>query len=240
MTLQNKTALVTGASRGIGRGIALKLAQNGAFVFVNYVRDESAAQEVVALIKQNGGRAQAVRADVSDLAQHEALFAPVGSLDILVNNAGTARMSAFDEATPEDFDLLFNLNVRGLFFATQRALRQMNERGRIINISSVASRGGAGFDAYAATKGALNTLTFGWAKSVGGRGITVNAVSPGGVETDLVRDGIPLEIQEHIANSSVFKRLGQPDDIAGVVAFLASDEARWITGREIVVDGGSI
>ena len=245
MQLENKTALVTGASRGIGRAIATKLAQEGAHVAVNYHSSREEAEKVMASIKKSGGNAFVVQGDIANLDDIAQVLAAVknelGALDILVNNAGTGEFVSFDEATPEHFDKQFNLNVRGLFFLTQSALPLMNDNGRIINISSISSRGlsieGA---AYNASKAAVNALTFSFAKGLGARGITANAVSPGLVETDLARSSFTREEIEHMKGSAALGRIGQPDDIADIIAFLASDAARWITGREIVADGGTI
>lgn len=245
MKLQNKTALITGASRGIGRGIALKLAQEGARVAVNFNSSEDEAREVVAQIENAGGKAFAIQGDVSIIEGIETLFQnfdkEADSLDILVNNAGTGEFVDFDKATPEHFDKQFNLNVRGLFFTTQAALRRMNEGGRIINISSIAARGlsidGA---AYGATKGAVNTITSALSKGLGERGITVNCVSPGAIETELLAASFDEETKERMKNASQFGRLGQVEDIADIVAFLASDDARWLTGRELIADGGTL
>jgi 3-oxoacyl-[acyl-carrier protein] reductase len=243
--LENKRALVTGGSRGIGRGIALELAAGGAHVCVNYRTDEAAAREVVEAIASAGGQAWAAAGDIAELDEIDRLFAQVkekwGELDILVNNAGLGEFVPFDQATPEHFDRLFVLNVRGLFFATQAALAIMADGGRVINISSIASRGlsGAGA-AYGATKAAVNALTSALSKDLGERKITVNAVSPGVIDTDLARASFSDEDMERIARASLFGRAGTTDDVAGIVAFLASEQARWITGREIVADGGTL
>ncbi|RYX85750.1 SDR family oxidoreductase [bacterium] len=241
MQLENKVALVTGASRGIGRAIALRLAREGAFVWVNYTHNEEAAREVVTQIEAAGGHAQTVKADVSDLAQIETLFAGIDSLDILVNNAGFGDFVEFDKIDAAHFDGMFNLNVRGLFFVTQAALRVMRDGGRIVNISSIASRGFSGSAAvYAATKAAVNAFTSAISKDVGGRGITVNAVSPGPIKTELYDTAFDDEAKKRMASNSVFNRIGETDDVADVVAFLCSDASRWITGREILADGGVV
>jgi 3-oxoacyl-[acyl-carrier protein] reductase len=245
MTLNHKTALVTGGSRGIGRAIALKLAEQGARVAINYRGAAQSAQEVVAQIEKNGGQTFAVQGDVTTQEGIEQIFGEVekqfSGLDILVNNAGLGEFVPFEQATPEHFDKQFNLNVRALFFVTQRAWGLLNNGGRIINISSIASRGfSADAAAYSATKGAVNSLTTAWSKSLGERGITVNAISPGFVETDLARASFTQEEIERMAKGTVFGRGGQPEDVADIVAFLASDAARWITGREIVADGGTL
>ncbi len=245
MRFENKTALVTGASRGIGRAIAEKLAQEGARVAVNYHSSKDDAEAVVAHIEKQGGSAFAVQGDVSQLDDIAQVLATVksefGALDILVNNAGTGEFVSFAQATPSHFDKQFNLNVRGLFFLTQGALEIMNDGGRVINISSISSRGlGSEGAAYGATKAAVNALSFALAKGVGKRGITINAVSPGLVKTDLSRSSFSDDDIARMESAATLGRSGQPEDIADIVAFLASDAARWITGREIVADGGTI
>ncbi|BCM90090.1 putative oxidoreductase YgfF [Abditibacteriota bacterium] len=241
MQLENKIALVTGGSRGIGRAIALRLASEGAFVWVNYTKHQEAAHEVVAQIEAAGGHAQTVHADISDLGQIETLFGNIEALDILVNNAGYGDFVPFDKIDAAHFDGMFNLNVRGLFFTTRHALRVIRDGGRIVNISSIASRGFSGEGAvYASTKAAVNAFTTAISKDVGARGITVNAVSPGPVQTELFDVAFDDEAKKRMASNSVFNRIGQTDDIADIVAFLCSDGARWITGREIVADGGVI
>jgi len=241
MSLSGKTALVTGASRGIGRAIALSLASQGAHVIVNYHSNVDAANEVVSLIEQNGGTATAIKADVAKLGQIDELFSQIDRLDILVNNAGFGDFQSFPTIDAAHFDGMFNLNVRGLFFTTQKALEKMNDGGRIINISSIASRGFSGNAAvYAATKAAVKAFSTALSKDLGERKITVNSVSPGPVETELFETAFDEEAKKRMASNSVFNRLGQTEDIADVVLFLASDASRWITGREIVADGGVI
>jgi len=242
--VNGKVALVTGGARGIGRAIALKLAQNGASVVVNYARRADAAEEVVTAIQGDGGRAIAVGADLAQVAEVRHLFAKTiehfGRLDILVNNAGTAIFAPLTEITEEDFDSLFALNVKGAVFALQEAARRMENDGRIINISSgITISGGPGGALYAGTKGALEQFTLAAAKELGPRGITVNTVSPGMVDTDLMHAVIPAEHQKSAVENSLFGRLGQPQDIADVVAFLASEEARWLTGLNIRANGGA-
>lgn len=243
VNLQRKVALVTGASRGIGAGIARTLAAHGASIVVNYARNAEAARSVVDAIEHAGGRALALQADVSQLDAHERLIREVerhfGQLDILVNNAALITTAPLLEATPDDFDRQFATNVRGLMFLTQRAVRGMREGGRIVNVSSVAATATPPtYSAYAATKAAVNAFTGVWARELGGRGITVNSISPGPVETDMHWAVQTKESTATLAAMSPFGRLGQPNDIADVVAFLCAHEARWITGREIIVDGG--
>jgi 3-oxoacyl-[acyl-carrier protein] reductase len=241
MQFSRKTALVTGASRGIGRAIAISLGAQGAHVFVNYRSNDEAANEVVEAIQQRGGTATAIKADVADLDQINELFSKIDKLDILVNNAGFGDFQPFLTIDAAHFDGMFNLNVKGLFFTTQKALEKMNDGGRIINISSIASRGFSGDAAvYAATKAAVNAFSSALSKDLGARNITVNSVSPGPVETELFAVAFDEESKKRMAKNSVFNRLGQPDDIADIVSFLASDAGRWITGRELVADGGVI
>ena len=242
-TLNGKVALVTGASRGIGASIARKLAAQNASVVVNYQHNEDAAQKVVADIRQDGGRAVALRRDVADTQSHEQIVREVvrhfGAIDILVNNAGVFGSQSLDGSTIDEFDRLFATNVRGLFFLTQQTARVLRDGGRIVNISSVAAAGRfPNMSIYAATKAAVHALTSVWARELGGRGITVNSVSPGATNTDATHAAHTEETIQMLAGMSLFGRLGQPDDIGDAVAFLCSPEARWITAREIIADGG--
>ncbi|MCO5988018.1 glucose 1-dehydrogenase [Actinoallomurus spadix] len=250
--LEGKVALVTGGSRGIGRAIAERLARDGAAVAVAYARDEVAASETVARIRKDGGRAFAVRAELGrhgDAARLWAAFdaeggeyAPGGRLDIIVNNAGIGRSSSLASLTEEEFDEVFAVNVRAPFFIVQQGLTRLRDGGRIINISSGAARlAMPEIIAYSSTKGALDTFTLNLAKELGPRGITVNSVAPGIVDTDVNASwlrGDP-EAEAHAASLAALGRVGQPEDIADVVAFLASDDARWVTGRVIDATGGA-
>ena len=243
MKLQNKTALVTGASRGIGRAIALRLARDGARVVVHYKDSEDKANEVVGEIETAGGSAVALRADIGDVAEVRRLFSEVEAhcqtLDILVNNAGGADFKVLEEVSEDDFDSTFDLNVRGLFFVTQSAARLMNDGGRIVNISSGITRVNSGAGAvYAGSKAAVEAFTRCWSEDLGKRGITVNTVSPGMVETDLLLSTTPRENLDNMAKMSPFGRLGTPQDIADVVAFLCSQDARWLTAQNILANGG--
>ena len=243
MRLKDKVAVVTGASRGIGRAIALRLAEDGAAVAVNYKSSEAAAQEVARAIEGRGGRAFAVQADVATVAAAQDLFAAVkaefGGLDILVNNAGTAEFKALPEVTEAHFDAIFNLNTRGLLFATQAATKLMRDGGRIINISSGITRvNAAGGAVYSGSKAAVEAFTRCWAAELGPRGITVNTVSPGMTETELLMEVMPREALESARQQTPLGRLGQPADIADVVAFLCSDEARWLTAQNLLANGG--
>jgi 3-oxoacyl-[acyl-carrier protein] reductase len=243
MTLQGKTALVTGASRGIGRAIALRLAKEGARVAVHYRDNEDKAQEVVTEIIDNGGAAIALQADIADLLEIRQMMGELEAqwkrLDILVNNAGGAKFAPLAEVTEDDFDAIFDLNVRGLFFTTQEAIRIMNNDGRIINISSGITRVNAcGGSVYSGSKAAVEAFTRSWSNELGGRGITVNTVSPGMTETDLMRQVTAEDSREGLAAQSPFGRLGQPEDIADVVTFLCTSDARWLTAQNILANGG--
>jgi 3-oxoacyl-[acyl-carrier protein] reductase len=245
---KRKVAVVTGGSRGIGRAIALRLAQGGAgregaHVIVNFRHGEDAAREVVRLIEEGGGSAEALGGDWADDASREAFFGAVastwGHVDWLVNNAGAAAFAPLEQVTPESFDSMFGLNVRGLFFGTQRAAGMMREGGRIVSISSGITRVNAsGASVYAASKAAVEMFTKSWAAELGPHGITVNAVSPGMTHTDLLREVASDEVLESMKAQTPLGRLGQPEDIADVVAFLCSDEARWLTAQNLLANGG--
>ena len=252
MRLNGRTALVTGGGRGIGRAIATRLAADGALVAVHYGRDAESAAKVVAGINEAGGRAFVVGADLGLPGAAETLWegfdaavAEAGAepgVDILVNNAGISSSADLAGTTEADFDRIFAVNVKGPFFLIQRALDRLRDNGRIINISSGSTRiASPPMVTYSMTKGALNTLTFTLAKQLGERGITVNAVVPGIVDVDSnaawLRDN-----PEQLAfwgSFSAFNRVGQPADIADVVAFLASEDARWITGQCVDATGGA-
>jgi len=246
MSLSGKIALVTGASRGIGRGIALELARQGAKVVVNYQRNAGAAQEVVAAIKAAGGEAIAVQADVSVAAEAQALIKAVtdayGRLDILVNNAGTTRDNLLAMMKEEDWDVVLNTNLKSAFHCCKAALRTMMRQryGRIVNITSVSGLAGqAGQTNYSASKAGVIGFTKALAKEVGPRNITVNCVAPGYVETDLTRD-LPAELKGKMLELTPLGRFGTVEDIAAAVAFLASDGASYITGQCLSVDGGLV
>ncbi|HEY4144314.1 SDR family NAD(P)-dependent oxidoreductase [Pinirhizobacter sp.] len=244
-TLAGKTALVTGASRGIGRATAIALAKAGAQVIVHYGSSQKEADAVVNDIIATGGRAQKVGADLSrpdgphDLAKH--VRGIVGDrLDILVANAGVSKAASIEELTVEDFDQLFAVNVRAPYFLVQQLLPTMCKGGTIIFTSSLVARAVAGtLSAYAATKGAVDTLVKHFAAALGERGIRVNAVAPGVVDTDMSNFTKTEAGREGALSMQALKRLATPEDIAGVIAFLACDDARWITGDTIRVDGGS-
>ncbi|GLS23853.1 short-chain dehydrogenase [Labrys miyagiensis] len=244
-SLSGKTALVTGASRGIGRSSALALARAGAQVLVHYGQGKAEAQLVVEEIRGTGGRAEIVAADLAaadgagKLAQQ--VRAVVGDrLDILVANAGISKAATIEETTVEDFDRLFAVNVRAPFFLVQQLLPIMCQGCSVILLSSLAARASVGtIPAYAATKGAVDTLVKHFAAALGPRGIRVNAVAPGIVQTDMSNFTKTDAGRDFALGIQALKRLAEPDDIGGAVAFLASDEARWITGDTLRVDGGS-
>ncbi|AYB46972.1 SDR family oxidoreductase [Paenibacillus lautus] len=243
--LMGKVAIVTGASRGIGREIAERLAENGAKVVVNYASSPAKAEEVVGRIKQGGGEARAIQADISQVAEIERLFRETieayGGIDILVNNAGIMTTKPIAAMTEEDFDQQFAINVKGTYFAIQQAFRHMNSGGRIINFStSVAGQMFPTYSVYAGTKGAVEQFTRQLAKEFGPKGITINAVAPGPINTELFTVGKSEEQIAGIVNMNAFGRLGEPDDIAGVVLFLASEESKWITGQTLRVNGGFV
>ena len=251
-TLQNKTALVTGASRGIGRATAVALAEAGAHVLVHYGRSTREAESLVAAIETKGGRANAISADLGTPNGAALLAEQVRSivgdrLDVLVSNAGVSKSAPIADYTVEDFDNLFATNVRSPFFLVQQLLPVLSEGSNIIMITSVVARtvvGKPGLEnpsilAYASTKGALETLVKNWAAILGPRGIRVNAVAPGVIDTDMSNFTKTEAGREVTLGMQALKRIGKPEDIADVVAFLASDGARWITGASIPVDGGT-
>lgn len=241
--LHNKIALVTGASRGIGRAIALRLARDGATVAVHYNNREDAALEVVREIEKANGRAAAFQADLGDIAAVQKMVqivaADLGTVDILVNNAGQAQFGPLIEVDESAYDAMFATNTKGLFFLTQAVVRQMNDGGRIVNISSGITRANvAGGSAYAGSKAAIEAFTRCWAAELGPRGITVNVVSPGMTETDLLLEVTPREVLDAFIAQTPLGRLGKPGDIADVVAFLCSEEARWLTAQNVLANGG--
>jgi len=243
--LSGKTALVTGASRGIGRASAMALARAGAQVLVHYSSGEKEADAVVAEIRKDGGRAEKAGADLRQADGPHMLAkrvrAVVGDrLDILVANAGISKSASIEDTTVGDFDNLFAVNVRAPFFLVQQLLPVLGKGSNIIFTSSLAARASVGtLSAYGATKGAIDTLVKHFASALGFRGIRVNAVAPGVVETDMSNFAKTETGREVTLGMQALKRVAQPDDIGAVVAFLASDDARWITGDSIHVDGGS-
>ena len=243
--LNAKTAIVTGASRGIGRAIAIKLGAMQASVVVNYHRDIRAAEKTVADIQSAGGRAVAVQADMRRVAEIRLLvdraITAFGSLDILVNNAGIRIFKPIAAVTEAEFDDIFAANVKGVFFACQMAAQRMADGGRIINISSSVTRVlMADYGPYAATKGAVDQITRVLAKELGPRGITVNAVSPGPTDTELFRQGKSKQQIDGFAQATALGRIGTPADIAAAVALLVGEGAGWISGQNICVNGGFV
>jgi 3-oxoacyl-[acyl-carrier protein] reductase len=239
--LAGKVALVTGASRGIGRAIAERLGRNGANVAITYAGNREKAEAVVKTIQNNGVQAIAIQSDTSKIEETRSLFQSVintfGQLDIVVNNVGVSVYKLTTDITESDFDRVFDTNAKGTFFALQEAAKYINNGGRIISLSSGATKqsiptGGL----YAASKAAIEQFSFALSKELGHRGITVNLVSPGVTETDGLI--MPADALEHLIQSTPLGRLGQTTDIADVVAFLSSDDARWVNGQTIQVNGG--
>ena len=241
--LTDKTALVTGGSRGIGAGIAKRLAADGASVAITYSKGAEAAASVVKEIEHAGGKAMAIQADAADAkavtAAVEQIVATFGRLDVLVNNAGTAIPKPFQETTLEELDRVIDINVRGTMIATQAALRHMQDGGRIIMIGSCVGERmmTPGLVPYAATKGAVKMLSQGLSREVGSRGITVNTIQPGPIDTDLNPDAGDWATPQR-ANTALH-RYGHVEDVAALVAFVAGPEAAYITGANLTVDGGT-
>jgi 3-oxoacyl-[acyl-carrier protein] reductase len=244
--LKGKTAIVTGAARGIGKAIALKLARLGANVVINYRSSLSSAEELINEIESNGGSALAVKADISNFSEAETLIKETmkhfGSIDILVNNAGITKDALILRMKEEDFDNVINTNLKGTFNCIKHAAPIMlkQKSGKIINISSVIGIvGNAGQVNYAAAKAGIIGLTKATAKELASRGITVNAVAPGFIQSDMT-DILSDKVKEGILNTIPLKRLGSTDDVANITAFLASPEADYVTGQVINVDGGMV
>jgi len=241
--LEGKIALVTGASRGIGAAIAKRLAADGAKVAITYTKGTDAAASVVKTIEHAGGKAIAIQADATNAdavkAAIEKIIATFGGLDVLVNNAGTAIPNKFEDATLEELDRVIDLNIRGTFIATQAALKRMNKGGRIISIGSCVGERmmTPGLAAYAATKGAIKMFTQGLSREVGDRGITVNNIQPGPIDTDLNPAAGEWAVPQK-ANTAL-NRYGSVDDIAAMVAFVAGPDASYITRASLTVDGGT-
>ena len=241
--LAGKVALVTGASRGIGAAIAKRLAGDGASVAITYAKDAKAAAAVVGAIESGGGKAIAIQADAADPkaihAAVEKVVATLGRIDVLVNNAGTAIPKLFEETTLEEMDHMIDLNFRGVMVATQAALKHMNDGGRIIMIGSCVGERNMtpGLAAYGATKGAVKMFTQGLSREVGARGITVNNVQPGPIDTDL--NPAAGEWAAPQKANTALNRYGQVDEVAALVAFVAGPESSYITGANLTVDGGT-
>ncbi|MFH7003880.1 SDR family oxidoreductase [Flavobacterium bizetiae] len=242
-TLNGKVVLVTGASRGIGATIANQIAEAGAKVIVNYSGNKEAADKVVEQIIAKGGDAIAVQADVSKTDEVKNLFdiaiAHFGKIDVLVNNAGIMITKLIKDTTDEDFSRQFDINVKGTFNTMREAATRLENNGSIINFSTSVNRIMLpSYATYVATKAAVEQLTRVFSKEVGSKGINVNSVSPGPTNTELFTNGKPQEVIDRLASLSAFNRLGEPDDIAKIVVFLASDNAKWITAQNIGVNGG--
>lgn len=241
--LEGKIALVTGSSRGIGRAIAERLARDGATVVVNYAKSADAAEQVLQEIRGAGGKAVAIRADIANVADVRKLYADIkqqfGHVDIVVNNAGVLPPTApVAEETEQTFDQVFGL-LKGTYFSMQEAARLMADGGRIVNISSSTTRSWSpGYSIYAGSKSAIEQFTRSLSRELGPRGITVNAVIPGLTDTDMI-SGYSQTVRDAVARNTTLGRIGKPQDIADVVAFMVSDDARWITGQLIVANGGS-
>jgi 3-oxoacyl-[acyl-carrier protein] reductase len=241
--LDKKVALITGGSRGIGAAIAKRLASDGASVAITYAKDSGAASAVVKAIEGDGGKAIAIQAEATDPKALEGAVektvATFGRLDVLVNNAGTAIPKAFEQTRLEEIDRMFNINVRGTLVATQAALKHMKTGGRIIMIGSCVGERmmTPGLAAYSATKGAVKMFTQGLSREVGGRGITVNNVQPGPIDTDLNPASGDWATPQKAATA--LGRYGKVDEVAALVAFVASPESSYITGANLTVDGGT-
>mgnify|MGYP001330469074 FL=1 len=246
MASDGRVSLITGGSRGIGKAIALQLASQGVQVAVNYISNRTAADEVVKLIENQGVSAVAVQGDVTKRADVERIFTTtaetLGSVEILVNNAGIISDSLLMRMSDEDWDSVIDLDLRSIFLCTREAIRTMlrNKWGRIINIGSVVGlRGNSGQANYAAAKAGMVGFTQSIAKEVASRNITVNCVAPGYVETDIVED-LPVDLKQSIMDRVPVGRFGYPEEIAGMVGFLASEAASYVTGQAIAVDGGLV
>ncbi|WP_153799779.1 SDR family NAD(P)-dependent oxidoreductase [Foetidibacter luteolus] len=244
--LQNKVAVVTGASKGIGAGIAKSLAAEGAAVVVNYASAKEGAEKVVEEIVSAGGKALAVQGDVSKAVDVERLFAETeaafGNVNVLVNNAGVYQFGTLEQITEDEFHRQFNINVLGLLLATQGAVKRFGDNGgSVINIGSTATRiTPPGSSVYTGTKGAVDSITQVLSKELGPKNIRVNSINPGMVETEGTHAAgfIGSDFQTDLVKTTPLGRIGQPDDIAPIAVFLASDDSRWLTGETIIASGG--
>ncbi len=253
MSTNNKIALVTGGSRGLGRDMALQLAKSGKDVLLTYNSNEEAAKAVVTEIEQMGRKAAALQLNTGDVKSFDAFYKEVARtltsvfgtdhFDCLVNNAGIGYYAPFAEVTEEKFDEQLNIHFKGVFFLTQKALPLINDNGSIVNISSGLARFSfPGSSTYASMKGAIEVLTRYMAKELGTRNINVNVVAPGAIATDFGGGHVrgDLKLQEQLKSITAIPRIGQADDIGGVVAFLCSDDAKWVNGQRIEVSGGAL
>ena len=251
MEFDNKIALVTGGSRGLGKNSALRLSKNGIGVIVTYLNNKKEANDVVSEIEQNGQKAAALQLDVADIKSFDGFIQQVSELlnekwkkdkfDFLINNAGIGAHAVIEQTTEEIFDSLFNVQFKGVFFLTQKAIPLIADNGCIVNISSGLTRFSLpGHSAYASMKGAIETFTKYLAKELGHKGINANLVAPGAIETDFTRASFEdnPQLKEMIASQTALGRVGVPDDIGGVVAFLCSEDARWVNGQRIEASGG--
>jgi 3-oxoacyl-[acyl-carrier protein] reductase len=246
-----KVAVVTGSSRGLGAAAAQRLARDGFFVVLNYLRSASAGEAVLAEVQQAGGKGILVQGDVSTLPGISAFFEGVdaalkqaglpAAVDVLVANAGILISKPFAQTTEADFDALFDTNVKGVFFLVQQALPRLRDNGRIITLSSGLSRfANPMFTAYSATKGAVDVMTRVWAQELGARGITVNAIAPGAIDTDMNADWLRADAgRTMLLARQALKKIAAPPEIADAIAFLAGPDSRWITGQRIEASGGS-
>jgi 3-oxoacyl-[acyl-carrier protein] reductase len=244
-SLEGKVALVTGSSRGIGRAIADRLSNAGASLVINYVNQEGKARDLAAAIEQAGGRCLVVKADVAKAADVERLFNQslehFNRMDIVINNAGIRISKKIAEVTEDEFDQFFSINLKGTFLVCQQAARRVESGGRIVNISTTMTRMMVpDFGLYSASKAAVDQITRAMARELGARNITVNAVAPGPTNTDLFREGKTTEQIEQMGQAASLGRIAEVHDIADVVAFLVSDDARWISGQTIHANGGLI
>ncbi|MFI9723625.1 SDR family oxidoreductase [Streptomyces sp. NPDC052396] len=243
LVLQGRTALVTGGSRGIGRSVVRRLTADGAAVAFGYVRSEDAARLLAEEVAAEGGQAHAIAADLTQLAGVRRVFDEaeqrLGGVDILVNNAGESLVAAIADTSEEDFDRVMAVNAKAAFFLIQEAARRLRRDGRIINVSSVNTVLHApGIAVYAAAKAAVEQFTLVAARELGVRGITVNTVSPGPVDTDMLRAAQSAEALDRAAAMTPLRRIGRPEDIADVIAFLAGPDARWVNGQNLRATGG--
>jgi 3-oxoacyl-[acyl-carrier protein] reductase len=246
-TFENKIALITGSSRGIGKSIALELAKEGAFVIIQYTNNRPSAEQALNEVNAIGGKGELVRADFSHSNSIDDLFSQVNKIlsgkkiDFLINNAGVLEKGSVENVTEEQFDNMFNVNVKSVFFITQHFIPIMNNEGRIINISSnLSKRPRQEVIAYSMTKAAIDNFTITLASTLGSRQITVNSVAPGATDTDMNKERFkdPL-VKTSVGNMNALKRVGTPDDIAKVVTFLCSENGGWITGQYIEASGGA-